>query len=602
MKILKSFPIKNSTENLNINSVVILDNESGVFLLFDTKYQIKFNEKIIDVNFNEIKEIKKIDYRIVISRVEQQDLSIDFDEWDDANQFIEIHKILSKGAITDYLLEMEKVEEFHSTLASKSPTTYVTYGLIFINVCMYIATAIYGGNWFEFDTKTLNSLGANFGPHTINGQYWRYFTSIFLHGSLVHMAINMQSLWYLGTQVERLYGTKHFLVLYVLCGLLGSAFSNLIDPTVVSVGASGAIFGIAAAYLVLLVKPSINIPKSLSSDLLYSAGFFLVYNLFYGFTKSGIDNGAHLGGAIGGLVFGYIMSRPIANESKENEAKHLFTTSIFSTFLFLTSSYLIISQAPKLHEKKYSKALENYYISKGYDAYGSARYNEAFKYFEEAASTNNASAQYFLALLHIEQTKDMKSAFKWALAAAGNNSQEAMPFVGEMYFRGDGTQKDYKKAYEYFLKSKELAVSEYYLGVMHTNGFYVKKDPIDGMKWFAQSADKNNASGQSSLAYGYMQGVGVKQSYDEAIKYFRLAAKNNDAYAQLNLGAMYIDGIGIKKDTSKGLMWAYLSTKQGDPEFIDAFKKISAGATKTDVDVSIKNAEYCFANKFEKCD
>ena len=543
MELLKSYPIKNSSINLKIDNVEISESQSGNFEIYDIKYTLRFGDFYIDINFNEITNVKKLDYRIVISKTDSKDLSIDFDEWDHANQFIGIHEIISKGSITEHLLEREKAEKFHATVFNSQQTTYVTYGLILVNILIYFATVIYSGNWFDFDTKSLMDLGANYGPSTLNGEYWRYFTSIFLHGSLVHMAINMQSLYYLGTYVERLYGSKHFFVIYILSGLLGSAFSNLLDPTVVSVGASGAVFGTAAAFLVLLYKPSLNIPKSFSNDLLYSVGFFFVYNIFYGITKSGIDNGAHLGGAIGGLIFGFLMARPLPTAAKEIGNTHLVKTGIASFSIYLAVSFFAVNQAPIINDKKYSKALDDYLISQGYDSYSKGKYDDAFLYFGKAAERNSAKAQYFLALLHLERTKDSTVAFKWANAAAQNNSHEAMAMTGEMLLNGNGTEKDAHKAYDYFLKSDDQAFSNYYLGLMHINGIWVKKDASESMKWFIKGALKNNPASQAMVGYGYLKGIGIKQSNKDALDNFRMAAKSNNSYAQLNLGVMYGDGV-----------------------------------------------------------
>jgi TPR repeat protein len=174
--------------------------------------------------------------------------------------------------------------------------------------------------------------------------------------------------------------------------------------------------------------------------------------------------------------------------------------------------------------------------------------------------------------------------------------------LGEFFFRGEVTNKDLKKSYEYFSKSNEEAVSQYYLGVMFANGYHVKKDPIEGMKWFTKSAEKNYALGQTNLAYGFLNGIGVKQSNEEAIKYFRLAAKNKNSFSQFNLGAMYYDGIGLKKDHIKGLMWVYLASKENESDYKLVFKRLSSDVSKSDVELSIKMAEDCINKKFENCE
>jgi rhomboid protease GluP len=153
--------------------------------------------------------------------------------------------------------------------------------------------------------------GANYGPKTTNGEWWRMVTAMFLHIGILHLLFNMVALWNIGGFMERVLGRAGLLVLYFLSGLLGSVASIAWNPFVVSAGASGAIFGVYGGLLSFLVRhrdtPSHAFLASLRSNTLA----FLGYNLLFGFIQEGIDMAAHLGGLAGGFLCGCGLMPPL---------------------------------------------------------------------------------------------------------------------------------------------------------------------------------------------------------------------------------------------------------------------------------------------------
>jgi rhomboid protease GluP len=150
--------------------------------------------------------------------------------------------------------------------------------------------------------------GANFGPYTLSGQWWRLGTYMFLHGGIFHIAMNMWCLWSLGALCESLYGRWTYAAINIITGIAGGLASVAWNPGVLSVGASGAIFGLAGAlitsfYLGEFSLSGISIKGTLSS-LLFFAGF----NLFFGSVFPGIDNGCHVGGLVSGLMLGAMIA------------------------------------------------------------------------------------------------------------------------------------------------------------------------------------------------------------------------------------------------------------------------------------------------------
>ncbi|MFN2269912.1 MAG: rhomboid family intramembrane serine protease, partial [Anaerolineae bacterium] len=211
--------------------------------------------------------------------------------------------------------EYEQVQRvrmsFGQLLAVSTPRYFVAPTLIGLNVAVLALMALLGVSIFNPSAEQLFILGANYGPATLNGQWWRLLTSTFIHGGIIHLAFNMQCLWQLGRLTERLYGNWAFLVLYILSGLGGSVASLWWDPTTVSVGASGAIFGVAGGLVAFLYLSKLPLPRAAVQSILSSTMIFVGYNLLFGFASTGIDNAAHVGGLVTGALVGGLLTRPL---------------------------------------------------------------------------------------------------------------------------------------------------------------------------------------------------------------------------------------------------------------------------------------------------
>jgi membrane associated rhomboid family serine protease len=169
----------------------------------------------------------------------------------------------------------------------------VTRALIAINIIVYLATVATGGG-ISSDRGTIWDHGALAGPLVASGDYWRLLTSTFMHIGPEHLGFNMLVLWFVGTPLEERMGRGRFLLLYLMAGLAGSAGAILVSPCVFTVGASGAIFGLFGAGLVL-ERQGVH---------LFGSWLFVivVINLALTFGSSGISVGGHIGGLIGGAV------------------------------------------------------------------------------------------------------------------------------------------------------------------------------------------------------------------------------------------------------------------------------------------------------------
>ena len=170
---------------------------------------------------------------------------------------------------------------------------HVTQVLIAINVIVYIATVVQGHGINDPGGKLFHD-GLLFGPYVANGDWWRLITSAFLHANILHLAFNMLALWWFGGPVELFLGRWRFLLVYLVSGLAGSAGALLASPTAATVGASGAIFGILGAALVL--------ERQRMYVLGGSALTIIVINIIFSIAVPGISIGGHIGGLVGGAL------------------------------------------------------------------------------------------------------------------------------------------------------------------------------------------------------------------------------------------------------------------------------------------------------------
>jgi rhomboid protease GluP len=173
----------------------------------------------------------------------------------------------------------------------------VTNMLIAANVAVYLLDFLSGGR--------LAVLGAKLGPYIWSGEYYRLLTAVFLHAGIFHLLFNSYALYYLGVPLETMLGRGRFLMLYLLGGLTGNALSLRFAPLTPSLGASSAIFGLLGFYLFLsLVVPRPGLRQGVIT--------IVVVNLLWGFLPgSRVDNFAHLGGLIGGLLAGPLVGVPL---------------------------------------------------------------------------------------------------------------------------------------------------------------------------------------------------------------------------------------------------------------------------------------------------
>jgi len=181
--------------------------------------------------------------------------------------------------------------------ALKNPRAiYTTYLILALNLAVYAYTAILSGNFMVISLNVLLQYGQS-NYLVINGLYWQLFTAIFVHTNIVHLAGNMLFLIIFGLRAEELFNMMEYFFIYLLSGLAGNLLTLLLGLTVVSAGASGAIFGLFGACAIYVRR---KVGQSLVGALVYT--FFL---LIVTGTSPYVNVLAHFGGLATGLIIGY---------------------------------------------------------------------------------------------------------------------------------------------------------------------------------------------------------------------------------------------------------------------------------------------------------
>lgn len=215
-------------------------------------------------------------------------------------------------------------------------------------------------------------------------------------------------------------------------------------------------------------------------------------------------------------------------------------------------------------------------LARGKDCYMHCKYDEAFKYFSQAAKLGNVEAKYYLALCYYYgngEYKDEEKAVSMLDSLATNGYLIAYSKLGGLYENGlNGIAENKNIAQTYYKKSfpaiKEYAekgdvLSQYRLGFCYFYGCGVEKDEDKATRWFRKAAEQDCAFAQTGLGNCYSEGVGVLPDKAEAVKWWRKAANQGDSQAQCLLGTSYLDGYGVEQDYNEAVKWLRKSAEQG---------------------------------------
>ncbi len=247
-----------------------------------------------------------------------------------------IDKVTEKG-LELFMKLTEEINQKNQEDAIKAEDVFskkrpvITYALLISNFILFVAMILLGANIFEVDAVTLYNFGGlvNFETMGSYTELYRLVTSIFLHGGLFHFLFNMYALYIIGPQLESFFGKTKYLCIYLGSGILGNLLSMLFqDAFVVSVGASGAIFGLLGALLYFGYHYRVYLGTVMKSQVIP----IILFNLALGLFIPGINIAAHLGG----LFAGYLVAKMVGVKYKSTTSDRVngfVMTTIFTIFL-----------------------------------------------------------------------------------------------------------------------------------------------------------------------------------------------------------------------------------------------------------------------------
>lgn len=385
----------------------------------------------------------------------------------------------------------------------------VTGILIGINLLVYIAMVLRGVSPTDPSIEQILKWGANFGPYTLDHQGWRLVTCVFLHIGIVHLLLNMWALFNVGPLAEMIYGRWNFLWMYMVCGLSGSLASLFWDPGVTSAGASGAIFGIIGALIATLYFDKVRIPRQVSGPILSSLVASAIAVLFYGFVKTGIDNGAHIGGLVSGLALGTLLGRYLERSESAARMHKLFLGGsivvllAFGAFVWRHNGYVVPLQ-------------------KAEAALASGKPDAALPFVDKAVEEKpNDAGILFLRgdiLLRLNRAPEAEQEFKHVLEV-NPKSARAWNALGRIYLR----QNDWPRAADAFTKGTQIRPESpenwYDLGLT----LQKENRPQDAVAMLKRAAQLRPDAPEYWFTLG-LTSMSAKQ-YDEAIPAFQQASK-----------------------------------------------------------------------------
>jgi rhomboid protease GluP len=451
---------------------------------------------------------------------------------------------------------------FSRLMVEATPRVFITPAIIIINLIIFAAMLVSGVSPIDPNIEQLLKWGADFGPFTLNGQWWRLLSCAFIHIGALHLALNMWCLWSLGRLAERMFGNWTFLTLYLFSGLGGSIASLWWNPTIVSAGASGAVFGVSGGVVAFWLLGKSSIPRAVVKQNLGSVLGFTFYNLFYGFSKSGIDNAAHLGGLATGLALGALLQYSLTRAENPSRLRAVLVYAGVSLALLLGIGAAYKSSRPWIElETKWETA--NRSMDAGDFDQAIASYKEILEITPDLATArHDLGVAYLRKGLHDEAL----AALKQTIEISQDPELRAMAHhnLGLIYTEKmlhDEAITSFKKAIEI---KPDYAAASHDLGVIYLR-IGLNDEAIAAFKQTTAASDKPElrASAHNRLGLIYLD----IERYDEAIDSLENSVRlqPSDSLTYFLLGNSYLG----KKLYEKAI-GAYQRALEFMPDFAEA--------------------------------
>ena len=287
--------------------IAILENESMLYSIIIAENS--YNVSLYDETYKYLKSL--YNKNIVINEIVTIEGSYDYYEHDNMLIYsLRDKKVVYSSNSCKLLIPIiNEMDITKKTNNKRDKYMMLTNILIAINLLVFLISAWISKNIFNIDIYTLIIMGAKVNSLIDKGQVWRLITCAFIHGGLIHIFFNMYALKILGPEIEYVYGKIKYLVIYLLSAIAASIFSYIFGPQSVSVGASGAIFGLFGAMLIFGIKHRKQMGKAYMMNILQ----VIFVNVIIGISSSNIDNAAHFGGLIVGALIALLLGerRPL---------------------------------------------------------------------------------------------------------------------------------------------------------------------------------------------------------------------------------------------------------------------------------------------------
>lgn len=281
--------------------IAILENESMLYSIIIAENS--YNVSLYDETYKYLKSL--YNKNIVINEIVTIEGSYDYYEHDNMLIYsLRDKKVVYSSNSCKLLIPIiNEMDITKKTNNKRDKYMMLTNILIAINLLVFLISAWISKNIFNIDIYTLIIMGAKVNSLIDKGQVWRLITCAFLHGGLIHIFFNMYALKILGPEIEYVYGKVKYLVIYLLSAIAASIFSYIFGPQSVSIGASGAIFGLFGAMLIFGIKHRKQMGKAYMMNILQ----VIFVNVIIGISSSNIDNAAHFGGLIVGALIALLL-------------------------------------------------------------------------------------------------------------------------------------------------------------------------------------------------------------------------------------------------------------------------------------------------------
>jgi len=229
----------------------------------------------------------------------------------------QIAEVLPKTRTPQFQPQISMEMDYQEQLLRHPPKSAATLALLVANVLLFVAAALGGAGWFIPNAAIEIAAGSNYGSLTAHGEWWRLITALFVHFGIIHLLFNVWALAAFGALAERLLGITSFVFIYFVSGIAANLASTTLRPSIDTAGASGAIFGILGTLLAVYWRNKKTLPFTVVRSERTAVFMFASFALLGGFLYTGVDNAAHVGGLLTGLLLGFTLSNakqhPVTN-------------------------------------------------------------------------------------------------------------------------------------------------------------------------------------------------------------------------------------------------------------------------------------------------